>query len=331
MTRGIACSRRTFLAGAAAAAPAAARAWGWPFSGGTPELDDHLTLLLADLHVNGAANASQRYQLPRLPRLIDQILAQRVLPRRALVLGDIAWDRGAAADYAASAAQLQRLAAAGITLAFAPGNHDHRAALAAAWPAQAAATRVPGCFVTVVSAPDCDFLLLDTLNEKGNDEKSANPVYGALPMAEQEWLASELPAWPRPVFVCAHHPLGEPCRGGYAQLTVCGTPLKTFFARVPQLAGYIHGHNHRWMHTFVISDWSSRRIFQEMILPSTGHWGDIGYVLMRTSPGEAVAELHQDDFYFPADLPPERRGADWSAMVAANHGAKCHFVWKKQP
>lgn len=325
------CSRRTFLAGAAAAG-AAVRAPGWSlpfFTKSAADFDDRLTLLVSDLHINGRADKPQHHQGPRFAKLVAEVLKMDPLPRRCLVLGDIAWDRGDPQDYAASAVPLKQLADAGIELALALGNHDHRKTFAAAWPELAAQTKVPGSVVSVVQTPDCDFLLMDSMSEVGVDERDYNHVYGELPPAEQEWLAAELPKWPRPVFVCAHHPLTETFQGRFTQLEVCGRPLKNLLADVPCLAGYIQGHDHRWQRSFEVADWKRRKLFQNLTLPSTGHWGDIGYVLLRSAPGRAVAELRQDDFYFPREMPPDQRGADWSAMVAANQGAKCHFVWKQ--
>lgn len=322
-------SRRHFLMGAAASTAAASHGFSWPFFGSSEKrFDDRLTLFISDLHISGRADKPQHYQLPRFQKVVDKILQMDVLPRRCLCLGDIAWSQGDPRDYAASRPALERLTAAGIELTLTMGNHDHRQTCAAVWPELAARSVVPGHFVTPVSTPDCDFILFDSLSETGPDEKSYNNVYGELTKPVQDWMARELPKWPRPFFLCAHHSFDEVYQHKFTELTVHGRPLKSFLADTPNLVGYIHGHDHHWTHGCEIADWKRRRLFQRLVLPSTGHWGDIGYVLFRTEPGKAVAELYQDDFFFPVELPPEKCAADWSAMVAANRGAVCNFAWR---
>lgn len=296
-------------------------------AGAGAAIDDNLTLLISDLHISGLKD-KQQYQIPRLKKVVDEVLKMPALPRRCLVFGDIAWSRGDGADYRASRPLLQPLIDAGIELTLGMGNHDHRQTFATVWPECVARTKVKGAFVSVSSAPDCDFIMLDSLNETGVDEKSYNFVWGALPEQEQEWMRAELPKWPRPFFLCAHHPCTEVFQGKLSQLTVAGRPLVQMLADLPKFIGYIHGHDHRWTKRFIISNWKRRSVYQHLTLPSTGHWGDIGYALMRTAPGSAHVTLHQDDFYFPVDLPPEERAPDWSAMVAANQGANCRFVWR---
>jgi hypothetical protein len=99
-------------------------------------------------------------------------------------------------------------------------------------------------------------------------------------------LAETLKAYPKPVFVGSHHPLKE-----------IGIDKMLTFS--PAAAGYIHEHDHRWLKTWVKQDWSSQRILRTLCLPSTGHWGDIGYTLLRLQPDRCIAELMQRDFFFP--------------------------------
>ena len=74
------------------------------------------------------------------------------------------------------------------------------------------------------------------------------------------------------------------------------------------------------------------REFRTLCLPSTGHWGDIGYVVFRTSPGRAVAELYQDDYFFPSPPGPGKWSPDvrspvWDRIVAENRGQTMHWMW----
>lgn len=74
--------------------------------------------------------------------------------------------------------------------------------------------------------------------------------------------------------------------------------------------------------------WTSPRVVKTLCLPSTGHWGDIGWALMRTDGDKARVELHQRDFWFPIKNSPEP-GADhemWRLNTAENKGATCTFT-----
>ena len=167
--------------------------------------------------------------------------------------------------------------------------------------------------VRVVHSPDCDLMLLD-------DEQ------GMLTPSVQDFLASELPRWERPLFICAAHPPQWIRHGQLMSLMVKGRPLESFLASVPYLAGYLHGESHRWLST---CENMGRGVFTPMLsLPAAESWGDIGHVLLRTSPGGAVAELRQDGFR-PRFHPSADDGirTNWNAMVAANSGAKCRFSW----
>ena len=174
--------------------------------------------------------------------------------------------------------------------------------------AVAAQTAVPGRIVTVVHLPLCDFIMLDSL--KGdNDGNSRGPVEGELNEAEGEWLKANLPGWKRPVFLGAHHPVKE--------LSVGSTPLMEFIGGCPNLAGWIHGHNHRWHR-----EWN-RDMRQkppqipkrELSLPSTGMWGDIGYAFCRLHPDKIIVEPVLKDYWIPRPVPKEKRPVAWDDML----------------
>ena len=109
---------------------------------------------------------------------------------------------------------------------------------------------------------------------------------------------------------------------------VHGKRLHELMLASPMTAGYIHGHDHRWRRDVVWQGWTSPRLVKTLCLPSTGHWGDIGWALMRTSGGQARVELRQRDFWFPIKDSPEP-GADremWHLNTAENKGATCTFT-----
>ena len=106
-----------------------------------------------------------------------------------------------------------------------------------------------------------------------------------------------------------------------AEIMVQGKPIMDLLGRSPA-AGFIFGHIHRWGKGW--QKQNRRRVVKWMSLPSTGHWGDIGYAILRTSPKGAEATLRQSDFFIP--LPTRgRRPEIWDVILAENQGARCLF------
>ncbi len=306
-------SRRGFIGGlgAAAAAPRL-------FAKAPGDFDPDLTVLLSDLHVNGTSSS---HQLGRLERAVGEILALTPLPARAVVFGDIACMYGLKEDYARAAPALKRLADAGISVTLGVGNHDRRSMFFEMYPSYATQTKVPGRVVSVCDAGEVDFLMLDGL--QGADDRARDdmgPLAGQLDKDQQDWLLAALPAWKKPVFVCSHFPVGD--------LSAGGKPLAHLLARAPFVAGYVHGHDHRWYTREVREAWRKTAPKRSLCLPSTGAWGDIGYALLRTSKGRAVASLVQREFFYPK---PPKPGAPvqrlWKAIVEANRNQTCTFTW----
>ena len=307
-------SRRGFIGGlgAAVAVPRL-------FAKAPGDYDPDLTVLLSDLHVNGTEDS---HQLGRLERAVGEILALNPLPARAVVFGDIACMYGRKEDYARAAPALKRLEDAGISVTLGVGNHDRRSTFFEKYPSYAARTKVPGRVVSVCNAGAVDFLMLDGL--QGADDRAQNdmgPITGQLDKNQQDWLLAALPAWKKPVFVCSHFPVGD--------LSVGGKPLAHLLARTPSVAGYIHGHDHRWYTREVREAWRKTAPKRSLCLPSTGAWGDIGYALLRTSEGRAVASLVQREFFYPK---PPKPGAPvellWKTIVQANQNKTCTFTWR---
>ncbi len=312
-------SRRDFLRFSAAGAMFAASGCRSLFTGAAADYDPNLTVFFSDVHVRGG----ESYQLERFSAFVAEVLKMDPLPRNVVVFGDLAFLYGLKADYETSAPYLKQLSDAGINVTIGMGNHDRRSTFFEIHPEYTKRVRVPGRVVSVADVGHADLLMLDSL--AGSDDRRNNdmgPVPGELDKNQQEWLLAELPKWKRPVFVCSHHPLGELMAGG--------KPLNNLLTSLPTVAGYVHGHNHRWYTGWSKRTWGSRDLLRTLCLPSTGHWGDIGFTLFRTSPGRAVAALDQREFYFPNPLKAgESRPEVWDAILREHRGLKCEFPFKE--
>ena len=287
------------------------------FTASAGDYDENLTVFISDLHVGGT-ETSGKYQESALRRAVAEILSMDPLPRRVVCFGDIAYLTGLAPDYRRSKPILQQLVDAGIDLKMTMGNHDRRSAFLESWPEYAKSSPVPGRIVSVIPFPQADLILLDAL--KGADdrgERDMGPVDGTIDPAQLEWFEKWIAQAKRPFFIGTHQ-----C----SDLRLEGKSLAQRTLASPFAAGWIHGHDHQWVQEFRIESWRSTRTLPVLTLPSTGHWGDIGYVLFRTSPGQAVAELVQNDFYFPKPVDDlAKRPAAWDLRVADNRGRKMHF------
>jgi len=314
-------SRRGFLwlAGAAGTTTIAGGcAHGRLFAGGPAAHDPDLTVFLSDVHVNGKKDGPT-YQRDKFAAVVAEILKMDPLPARAIVFGDLAWLYGQKEDYQCSAQYLKLLDDAGIAVTIGMGNHDRRSTFLEVHPKYAQTTKIPGRIVSVVDAGNVDFLMLDGLQGTDDrDPKDSGPVPGAISKDQQDWVLDVLPKWKKPVFVCSHFPDNE--------LKAGGKPLAKLLISAPNVVGYIHGHNHRWYAKYMQEGWSSTRIKRTLCLPSTGHWGDIGYTLMRVKGNTATASLIQHDFFYPSPEPMDPADRElWKLVVRDNQGMICTF------
>ena len=290
--------------------------------------DEHLAVLLSDLHVNGLDTHEGSKVKPDmrnwLKANVAEILRMDPLPRHVFVLGDIAYLQGRLADYQQSCPDLKLLVDAGINLVLTMGNHDHRKAFLEVWPEYAERTLVPDSIHTVTHCADYDVVMLDSLNEK--DAPNAwNPVNGALSKAAQEWVLEELPKWPRPFFICAHHAIWQ-LKFGDGKKT-----MEHIIGTFPNCRGYINGHDHLWKTN--IANWKNPATVPWLTLPSNGFWGDIGYVTLRTGQWRGrkgvQARLVQKDFVLNGGNPnpdPSYRPIMWETRMEDLKGAKCTFM-----
>jgi len=326
-------TRRGFLRGAFGACAACVAG---PSAFAKPTLalkhDPTLVAFLSDCHVG--AWHSPDYQPKRFAACIARVLARDPLPARMFILGDLAYLWGRKEDYALSKKLLQPVIDAGIELTIGMGNHDRRENFLEFWPEYASRSPVAGRIVSRVRGIHFDYIMLDTLDQPEATDKWITP--GKLDEAQREWLRAECAAARRPLLVLAHHPANElgfinkPPSSKSAQ--AFGNVILGANDAPTACCGYIHGHDHTWYVTRDLRHWSSPDVGQTVSLPSTGHWGDIGYALLREAPGRAVLALAQDDYFSPKPLkdgePPR---ADWQAIVRDHQGARCTFVARNTP
>ena len=276
------------------------------------------SVFISDLHIGGA-NKALEYTQQRFAKVVDAILAMKPRPRRVVCFGDVAMTFGLAVDYAVSKPMLKRIEAAGIELHITMGNHDRRSAFFREWPEYLVSPLVPGRCTRVVDLGGCDLVLLDTL--KGADDRAETdmgPVEGTIDAEQLAWFESWVAAAKRPFFVGSHQ---------FRDLYIDKPKPLMRAAASKWFVGWIYGHDHSWCPDVGIADWGKSRAVPTLALPSTGLWGDIGYVVFRTCPGGAVAELHQDDFYFTTPTSIVPRPPMWDARVADAQGKRMHFRW----
>ena len=293
--------RREFLMGmGAVVAAASVRA------DGKRRLDPNLAVLVSDCHVNGAKPG---HEAAETEKTIAEILKLDPLPAKVIHFGDIAVTLGLPEDYAKSRELFRPLEEAGVELSWMMGNHDKRAAFAAAYPEWAASTEVKGRLVHVVRLPSADLVLLDSQAEAA-DPGTENAVDGEVTGGQVEWLADYARRATRPYFVCAHHD---------------GRQMKPFakkaLDRAPMLCGYLHGHRHSWMPDALHSWTDGGRLVRSIGLPSGGAWGDIGFVTLRDMGDRMVFTLHERDSWFPKPPADGRRAPACERLVRENDGA----------
>jgi len=306
--------RRDFLKlGSMAAVSAAAgckSALGWPST------DENLSVFVSDVHAKPGEHTLRRFE-----RVVDRVLEMNPRPARVVCFGDLAWCYGGRADYASTRPLLGRLASAGIELTLGMGNHDRRENFLSVWPEYRRRLLVPGRIVSETSLGACDLILLDTLWEDHADESRMTKVSGELCGAHLDWLKAEVPKRTRPFFLGAHHPVREIENGDWKS-------LNDFVLGLPNCLGWIHGHDHVWKDGLLTrSDrsWDVSVFKRWLCLPSTGSWGDIGFVTMRTESGMARAELVLFEHYYPT---PEKTTWLDAEILREKQGAFCTFRWQ---
>ena len=304
-------NRREFIAGTLLSGLCGCRT-----SDGAGGTDGSLSVLISDPHVGGTGS-ERTFQKPRLERVIGEILAMSPRPKRVICFGDIAYLTGRDSDYAMSKPIFRRLVDAGIDVHLTMGNHDRRSNFLRHWPEYAERPLVPGRLTQVISLGGADLVLLDTL--KGTDDRAeddAGPGEGTIDPAQLEWFKGFVAQAARPFLVGSHH-FGDLSAEGVRPISIPGAS--------PHFAGWIFGHEHEWRSQMAEVSWGRQLSVPTQALPSTGHYGDIGYVTMRTTDRGAELTLHQSDYFFvtPRSNPP----AGWMARVRDNDGQRRHFLF----
>ncbi len=309
-------TRRLFIGGLSAAFAAGPRKL---FAKEAADFDDNLLVFLSDVHAGAAKTC--KCARKKLKEAVAEILKMRPLPRNVLMFGDLAHVCGLGVDYDASRPSFKLLEDAGITVTIGMGNHDRRSEFAARWPEAPKKSLVPGRFVHLVETPHVGFLMLDSL--QGTDDRAQDdygPVPGALSDDQQAFLRDFLVQRTKPVILCAHHAPNE--------MKLCGKPLALVVVTTPCIAGYIHGHNHRWMRAWLRNkdQKTPERAKRVLCLPSNGLWGDIGYATCRVSPGKVEVAPTLKDFWLSRPVSAERRPPEWDDILAEGRASgPCTF------
>ena len=277
--------------------------------------DPSLTVFVSDVHAKRGEHTFGRFE-----RVVGRILDTDPLPARVVCLGDLAWCYGHRADYVDTRPVLDRLADAGIELTFGMGNHDRRENFLAVWPEYRQRMLVQDRIVSETSLGACDLVLLDTLWEDHADETRMTQVNGELIGTQLAWLTREAPKRTRPFFLAGHHPVRDITHGDWKA-------LNDFILSLPNCIGWLNGHDHTWKDGLLTRsdrEWD-RSVFRRWLgFPSTGSWGDIGFVVMKTEPGMARAELVLLEHFYPK---PGRRTWLDEEIVAEKRCSACTFRW----
>lgn len=231
-------SRRSFLGGAFASAAAlkAPRL----LADSTEPASDRIALL-ADTHIWEKPTDIHRGVAPTaaFATAVERILALRPLPAWAIIAGDFAFMEGNAGDYQQAVERLRPLRAAGIGVAIALGNHDHRENFGRSGTNGGdAASPVQDKLSAIIETAKCTLFILDSLDR-------TNVTPGRFDRAQLQWLARELDVRKnKPAVIVAHH---DP-QPTAAKVTGLIDTAEFYDVIVPrkQVKAYVFGHTHRW-------------------------------------------------------------------------------------
>ena len=283
----------------------------------TPEIDENLSVLISDIHLQVNPTNAYAFTAREFPRRVREILAMHPLPRRVICFGDMTFNAGEPESYAFLREQVKSLQAAGIRIVLGMGNHDRRKNFLAAFPEAGMDQPVPGRIVYKVDLGHCDLILLDTLN---GEEKT---VKGEIGPEQEAWLRRELAAAKRPVILGAHH--------RHSELKVGGRRLFEFMRDSDKVVGWINGHGHSWLkENLYWGGGTNEDVIRSLMLPTGGAWGEIGLVTLRTYPDRAVATLKMIDMVWHDALKPgEKRPKTYDAIVADQDGDRITFPFER--
>lgn len=274
------------------------------------KFDENLIILLSDTHFLPDGYSSECFN-----KIAKEILSMRPLPRNIICLGDLSSLYGREEDYWVAKKMFEPLEKAGITVTHAMGNHDRRDYFSKVFPEKAALSKCADRLVFIVETPRADVIVLDSLQQSENEDEWITP--GKIEEAQLEWLEQTLQQYRKPVFVVAHHPLNE-------------VKLNKPMFESPTCCGFIHGHDHLWRPGWERRNWSTHEIIRTLCLPSTGHWGDIGYTRLRLEEKQAVATFEHKDYFFPKPLKEgEEKPLQWKLIEEDSKNLRCSFSYER--
>ncbi len=204
--------------------------------------------LLSDTHIAADPNTvhSNVNMARNLQRVTQEALAWPEPISGALINGDLAYDSGAPADYAAFLDLIEPMRKRGWPIYLSLGNHDHREHFWSAMPRQKATEAgLPDRQITIIRAPHANWFVLDSLIK-------TLEIPGNLGEAQREWLARVLDQnADKPALVAVHHnpnPKIAPGTAPAAKPHGLEDTEELLAILRPRLhvKAYFFGHTHRW-------------------------------------------------------------------------------------
>ena len=231
-------SRRRFLKGALAASTLVV-AGGCASRQATSKA--HSWALLSDIHIAADPNTvERRVNMTRnLQTVAEEVLAWPQPVSGALINGDLAYNSGEAADYAAVLGLLRPMREHGLPIHLALGNHDHPERFWATLPEEKSAdASLPERQTAIVRTPYANWFVLDSLI-------ATLDTPGRLGDAQRAWLARSLDEnADKPALVATHH---HPGLGGTKVPALEDTAALLEILRPRRhVKVWFFGHTHRW-------------------------------------------------------------------------------------
>ncbi len=257
-----------------------ALAWSLALPAQQPAVDGNLIVFLSDIHALDKPLLRREGSFETMNNFrtcVKHVLNMSPRPATAVFLGDVTED-GSEIAYSVFKENVVPFKNAGVRCLVIPGNHDSSRSFAQAFPAEAAASPVPGKTVAVLELPAAAFIFLDT-----TDPGTQDGYYGSLGEKQSAWLTETLKRFgSKPVFLCGHHSL---------DMMREMPDLKSF----PALHGWVCGHLHQF------GEKMSKAGIPQFFVPSTGFQTGsqpLGFVTLRVAGQEFVFTLFTVD---PAD------------------------------
>jgi Icc protein len=231
-------SRRRFLKGSLAASALV-------FAGGCAThkstSNGNRWALLSDIHIAADLELihSNVNMTRNLQKVTDEVLAWPEPVSGVLINGDLAYNSGESADYAAVLGLLRPMREHGLPIYLALGNHDHREHFWAALPKEKSKDApLPERQTAIVRTRFANWFVLDSLID-------THTVPGRLGDTQRVWLTLALDQnADKPALVAIHH---NPSGGGPKDNGLEDTAeLLAILRPRRHVKAYFFGHTHRW-------------------------------------------------------------------------------------